>query len=162
MLIRLPPLTYLLSVAGLVPFIVCGIAAVSKAGSQATAMAALIGYGAVILAFLGGVHWGFALQPADAALGGAPTFQRSRLLLGVVPSLIGWAALLLSLLVSAEFGLVLLILGFLGTVWMESRWARRELVPSGYMALRWGVSIVVLITLVTVLGLRLIGASIIF
>ena len=65
----MPLLAIVLGVAGLIPFIVCGLGAVSvDAVSSARMMTALIGYGAVILSFLGGVHWGFAL--GGFALGG--------------------------------------------------------------------------------------------
>jgi hypothetical protein len=150
-------MAYLLGVAGLLPFVACAIAALSKGPYEAIGLAALIGYGAVILAFLGGVHWGVVLAPAAS-----PRLQRLRLALGVVPSLIGWAALGLGIASLPELALALLILGFGGTVVVESRWARESLLPSGYMGLRWMLSVVVVMALVTVLALRLIGASIIF
>ena len=85
---RLPLIAVLLGVAGLIPFVGCGLAALGPDDAQArTAMLALTGYGAVILAFLGGVHWGFALAPSTAEQS-ARALSR-RLLLGVVPSLIG-------------------------------------------------------------------------
>ena len=153
---RLPSLAYLLGAAGLIPFVGCGIEAVTRGAWQAVAMPALVAYGAVILAFLGGVHWGFALSP------GQGESVRQRLALGVVPSLIGWAAVVAGTLVGAEVSLALLIVGLLGTILVERSWSRRGLVPAGYMALRWGLSIVVMITLTTVLGIRLIGAAIVF
>ncbi len=152
----LPKLAYLLGAAGLVPFIGCGIAAVSPGAWHGLALQALIAYGAVILAFLGGVHWGFALQPGQSVL------VRSRLALGVVPSLVGWVAVVVAPVVSAELALVLLILGLFGTIATERSWARKGLLPGGYMVLRWALSVVVVITLTTVLGLRLIGATILF
>ena len=157
---RLPPLAYLLGLAGLIPFVGCGVLAVSKGPWQSIGMAALIAYGAVSLSFLGGVHWGFALTPANPEPN--PPVQRARLALGVVPSLIGWAAVLLGQAVRPELGVAVLIAGLLATVAVEVRWSRRQLMPGGYMALRWALSVVVLITLVTVLGLRLIGATIVF
>ncbi len=152
----LPLLAWLLGVAGLIPFVVCGIVAVSPGSWHALALQALIAYGAVILAFLGGVHWGFALSP------GQTVRVRLRLALGVVPSLIGWVAVVVAPLVGSELPLALLIAGLIGTIATERSWARLGLVPSGYMALRWGLSIVVMVTLTTVLGLRLIGATIVF
>ncbi len=154
---RMPPFVYLLGVAGLIPFVACGIAALSPGSSQGAGLIALIGYAAVVLGFLGGVHWGLVLAPAAS-----PLLQRARLVLGVAPALIGWLALVLAVMASPEFGLAVVIVGYIATVVVESRWARLEVLPGGYMALRWGVSVVVIITLVTVLGLRLIGASITF
>lgn len=52
---------------------------------------ALAVYGAVILSFLGGIRWGVAM------VGDAPEQTRRReLILSVVPSLAGWAAVFLS------------------------------------------------------------------
>jgi len=55
---------------------------------RAAALAALLGYGATILSFLGAIHWGFTMREAPAA--------STRLLVwGVAPSLTAWVALLL-------------------------------------------------------------------
>ena len=66
---------------GLLPFAGAALAALSVAGWQADALIWLRAYGAVILAFLGAVHWGLAL-----AAGESP-FNRQRLVGGVVPAL---------------------------------------------------------------------------
>jgi hypothetical protein len=151
----MPLLAIVLGIAGLIPFIVCGLGAVSvDAGTSARMMVALVGYGAVILSFLGGVHWGFALggmapgSPAPVTVAGNRfvTAERARLVLGVVPSLIGWVALLL------------LIAGFIATVVVEHQASQRQLVPlAGYIWLRWGLTVVVVAMLVTVLTLRTLG-----
>jgi hypothetical protein len=163
---RLPAAAIALGLAGLVPFVGLGIAALAtrdevEAGHY---LQALVAYGAVVLAFLGGVHWGFVLHPAALPEGMSADERRdaTRLGLGVLPSLIGFAALLTPLLAIPEIGLAVLIVGYLATTLTESRLRQGDQVPAGYMALRWGLSIVVLIVLVTVLALRLIGAKIIF
>ncbi len=163
---RLPTVAYALGIAGLLPFIGCGIAAVSASPqSQQSAtlgLPALIAYAAVILSFLGAVHWGFVLsQPAGLEIGRKPSVG-IRLVLGIVPSLIGWSAMLLSLAALPEIGLALLIAGFIATTVIEARWAKVEMLPSGYMPMRWGLSIIVVMTLVTVFAVRLLGASLIF
>ena len=143
----LPPLALLLGIAGLIPFAACGYGAVSTYGEPAAQ--ALAAYGAVILAFLGGVHWGFAL-PDPAARG-----ANARIGLGVVPSLIGWVALLLLVAVSAEAGLAMLVAGFAALTAVEARAAKAGLMPPGYMALRYGLSAGVITILIAVLLLRL-------
>jgi len=82
-----------LGALGLVPFAaLAGLLPLVGADLKPALAHALLGYGAVILSFLGGVHWGLAIgsnpPAADAAI-------RTRLILSVVPSLIAWAALLL-------------------------------------------------------------------
>lgn len=163
---RLPPAALLLGVAGLIPFVALGILTLTT-DNEALAQRylwALVAYGGVILAFLGGIHWGFALRPAPSPDGMAPSGRReaARLGLGVLPSLIGWAAMLTPLLAVPEIGLAILIAGFVGVVATEARWGRREALPPGYMALRWGLSVVVVAALVTTLALRMIGAKITF
>jgi hypothetical protein len=165
---RLPLLAAVLGAAGLLPFLGAGYVTLSTPEPRATqALAILIAYGAVILAFLGGVHWGFVLHPATgepAGEGLAPSAraQSMRLVLGVVPSLLGWAALVTTLVLPLEVGLAILLVGFLGTVGFEAQGQRRGLVRPGYMVLRWTLTIVVAAVLTTVLVLRLIGAHIIF
>lgn len=163
---RLPSAAIALGVAGLIPFILLGIAALSTLNEvQAQRyLLALVGYGGVVLAFLGGVHWGFVLHPRLPE-GMPPDTRRdaTRLGLGVLPSLIGWAALLTPAYGVPEVGLAVLIVGYLATTLGEHQLRRRGTpMPHGYMALRWGLSIVVLVVLITVLALRLIGAKITF
>ncbi len=143
----LPPLALVLGLAGLIPFALCGYGAVGSFGDRAAV--ALAAYGAVILAFLGGVHWGFALpEPSGRA-------ERARLGLGVVPSLVGWVSLLLVIAVNAESGLALLIAGFAALTAVEARAAKRGLMPPGYMGLRYALSAGVMTILIAVLLLRL-------
>jgi hypothetical protein len=158
---RLPLTAILLGVVGLIPFIACGIAALGVEEASAQKMLwALIAYGAVILSFLGGVHWGFALDPSGGEQSGR--VQRWRLLFGVLPSLVGWVALLVPLALPPWVGLCILIAGFLGAALVESQAARRGLLQPSYMLLRWGLTGVVSAMLVTVLTLRILGQHIIF
>lgn len=89
---RPTPAAWALGLGGLIPF-VAGAAALLWPGAVPVAVpggaaAALAAYAAVIVSFLGGIHWGLAfVQP-----GGSAT---TRLVWGVVPSLIAWPALLL-------------------------------------------------------------------
>ena len=163
---RLPTTALILGLAGLLPFIALALAALSSASDTDTQryLLALVAYGAVVLAFLGGVHWGFVLHPAALPEGmdAAERRDAARLGLGVLPSLIGWAALMTPLLGIPEIGLAVLIVGYIATIVTESQLRRRALVPGGYMAMRWGLSIVVLLVLITTLTLRLIGAKITF
>ncbi len=152
----LPPLAVALGILGIIPFALLGIGAVGASpDSSLTAARALVGYGAVILAFLGGVHWGFTLSEEEDARA-----ERARLTLGVVPSLVGWSAIFCSIVARPVLSLAILIAGFIGTVVVESGAQRRDLMPGGYMAMRWAISVVVIALLTTVLVLRLAGAHV--
>ena len=79
-----------LGLAGLIPFVAPVLALWSGDPTLTTgALTLQFGYAAVILSFLGGVHWGRALA-GDAC---KPTWPR--LLWAVTPSLLGWGLLLL-------------------------------------------------------------------
>ncbi len=160
---RLPLSAVALGIAGLIPFFGFSIATISHQGLPAQRyLLALLAYGGVVLAFLGGIHWGFVLHPAlPATL--SPNSRRDavRLGLGVLPSLIGWVAVLTPLFGIPEVGLVVLIAGYLATIVGEQQFRQRGgVLPGGYLPLRWGLSIVVLALLITVLTLRLLGAQI--
>ena len=154
----LPTFAILLGLGGLVPFAGCGLGALSPDPELAErALLALVAYGAVILAFLGGVHWGFALGDS-----GTPTMrvQRLRFGLGVLPSLLGWAALLVTFLGFPLLALLLLMAGVIGTTLTEARAARGGLMPQSYMRLRWAMSAAVLVCLAGVCLVRALGGRI--
>jgi hypothetical protein len=123
-----------LGLAGLLPFLATALLAwTAPAEWRGVALYALAAYGAVILSFLGAVHWGLALgAPAAEAAVTAP-----RLGFGVLPSLLAWFALLLP----PWPGLTLLALGILGTAAVETLAAGHGLVPRPYLRLRWELSL---------------------
>ena len=153
----LPPLAILLGVAGVVPFMVLGIGSLGASVQRDQVFVRLlIGYGACILSFLGGVHWGFALETTGTGLA-----QRPRLTLGVLPALIGWGALALAIWFPMPvLGLAALIAGFITTAVFETRAHQKALMPRGYMFLRWVMSVAVVAILTTVMVLRFAGAAI--
>jgi hypothetical protein len=150
-LARVPAFAVLLSVAGLLPLIACAVGAVTiNLAVSARMLRWLVEYGAVLLAFVGAVHWGLVLaQPAGSVAPGA----RARLLFGVTPMLIAWAALL----VTPWIGLGVLIGGFAFTVISEMEANRRRFLPPGYMLLRLVLSAVIVVILGIVMLLRLFG-----
>lgn len=123
-----------LGLSGLLPFLAALLLAWMGPGDwRGMALFGLKTYGAVILSFLGAVHWGLALRaPPSEAAATAP-----RLGLGVLPSLLGWVALLLP----TGPGLLLLALGILGTAGVETLATRHGLLPPAYLRLRWLLSL---------------------
>jgi hypothetical protein len=124
----------LLGYAGLLPFAAAAAAALLGPPMwRNIALSALAGYGAVILSFLGAVHWGLALgAPPEEARAAWP-----RLAFGVLPALVGWSALLAPIRPS----LLVLAAAILATAAVESAAARRGLLPRSYLALRWPLSL---------------------
>ena len=155
----LPPFAIVLGLAGLLPFILCSLGALSLSSDGSTrSLLALVAYGATILAFLGGVHWGFALDGSDTP---SERVQRARFGLGVVPSLIGWAAMLTTFIGLPATGLLVLTAGFIATTVVEAQATRRGLMPQRYMLLRWVLSVVVVICLVSVSLIRAFGGRVV-
>lgn len=95
-------LAWAMGIAGLFPFVAgAALQWFSPPGWRMLAASALLTYGAVIVSFLGGIHWGLAMR------GGSPA--NARLVWGVTPSLLGWLAILLD----APWGHVVLTLSLL-------------------------------------------------
>lgn len=126
----------LLGNLGLLPFFGLAVATWLPLGDAAarTVLLALVGYAAVILSFLGAVHWGLALlspQLDKASLWNALGW-------GVTPSLLGWMALLLAVGGLAPWLVLLFLIGdFIVCRLMDS--ALMRLFPDsspGYLALR--------------------------
>ena len=76
--------------------------------------------------------------------------QRARFGLGVLPSLFGWVAMLLAVLDYGRVALALLVFGYILTTMVEARASRHGYMPRGYMGLRWVLSAIVVVCLVTV------------
>jgi hypothetical protein len=155
----MPLLAILLSALGLVPFVVCGLAALGpNLVTAAWSLTALIDYAALVLAFSAGIHWGFELQSPqqDRFIG------RTRLGIAAAALVVGWIAIVLPTMTAAWLSLVVLIAGYIGAVLIEQQAAKRSLLPPHYLWLRWGFTVVAVAMLVTVMTLRLLGQTIVF
>ena len=124
-----------LGLAGLLPFIGSSIAVwVAPTVWQVSSIYAFTYYGAVILSFLGGIHWGSALQVPRAN-------NARRLILAMVPSLIAWPALLFS----PVTGLWMLLAGFVLMGGYDISREGREGFAPWYLKLRCVLTFVVAI-----------------
>ena len=155
----MPLIAILLSALGLIPLIGCALGALGPDPVTASHMLqALIGYSALILAFAGGIHWGFELQtPQPNRLVG-----RLRLAIPAIALLAAWAALMLPLVVAPASALILLIVAYLGAILVEQRAVAFGALPQTYLWLRWGFTIPAIAMLITVFTLRLLGQTIEF
>ena len=93
----LPRAVSWLGYGGLLPFVALSLGSVTAQFSgQDPQMwnAALLAYGAVILSFVGALHWGVAMTLRDLT-----TAQRTACFVwSVVPALVAWVALMLAIL----------------------------------------------------------------
>ncbi len=131
-----------LGAIGVVPFF--GLAILALLGNGAwveDALLAVLAYGAVILSFLGGIQWGFAVSSFDVT----PRQLFNRLSLSVAPSLIAWGALLLPL----GLGLIVLGVSFVCVLLIDLRTVNRLGAPVWYPKLRWPLTICAVLSLST-------------
>ena len=109
----LPPMAWRLGYGGLFPFVM-GALLVWLVNDQARACVSLglAGYGAVIVSFLGGIHWGHAMQmPPNSPA------ASSALVWGVMPSLVAW----MGLVMPPYAGLVILGVALVGCYLVDRR-----------------------------------------
>ncbi|TVR97208.1 MAG: DUF3429 domain-containing protein [Rhodospirillales bacterium] len=129
-----------LTAAGALPFL-AGAALAWLAGPLPGELAvrAMIAYGAVILSFIGGIHWGFVTSAPGPLKG-----RWGLLSAATLPALLAWGALLLA----PERGIAAVAAG-LTAVLLLDRWAWvRGLAPRWWMRLRIPVTAVVVGALV--------------
>jgi len=126
----------ILGYAGLIPFLVFSIGHWITLPYIDDPSAILIAYAAVILSFMGAIHWGAAITTSDKK-------HSAHLIVSVIPALIAWLALLLP----ADFSMSVLLLGFIILLVYELALATPEGLPDWYITMR--------ITLTTVVSLCL-------
>ena len=128
---RVPPAAVWLGVFGALPFVsIAGLSLFLESPNRELASFAITAYGALILSFLGGVHWGLAI--AGYGPGHTANDTVRRLAVSVVPSLIGWAALFFP----RPVGAVILAVAF-GALVLFDVYATRNLeAPAWYPKLR--------------------------
>ncbi|WP_054885170.1 DUF3429 domain-containing protein [Pseudomonas sp. NBRC 111130] len=127
-----------LGYSGLLPFVGLTLLICLAAEYREFLSIALVGYGAVILSFVGALHWGFAMT-----LQGLPAAERQeRLVWSVIPALIGWIGMLLP----APWGCFLLCFGFIGDFWQDRK--LMNFLPEWYLPMRMNLTIVASLCLI--------------
>jgi len=127
-----------LGYAGLIPFVLLAVCILSGPDNWATlARQSLLGYAAVILTFVGAVHWGRVLAAATNS-----NTDPKILYWAVTPSLIAWIALMLPHTAAS----VVMAVGF-ALCWWVDRALYRDQLAGWYMGMRSVLTITVVATL---------------
>ena len=129
---RIPVVALLLGWVGVVPFAAFVVLAiVGVPAHSGAAMAALVGYGAIILSFMGGVLWGLEMSQGRS---------QGLYAVSIVPALVAVAAMLSQ----ATYGILLLLCGFAGLLAHDVKYSRAAGAPSWYPVLRWQLTAAVI------------------
>ena len=131
-----PANALILGYSGLLPFI-AGAALCHPIAAEYRPFGAtlLIDYGAIILSFMGGVHWGAAMM----SNGG----DNGKLAKSVLPSL----ASLVGILVGGPAGLLILAIGFIGLLLYDEYEVKKGQLARWYPYLRRPLTTIVVISL---------------
>lgn len=136
--VRIPLLAAQLSYAGLIPFILLSSALwMFQDVYHGPINAALLSYAAIILSFMGAVHWGFSME-------GNHEIDKWQMGLSVMPPLVAWLASFTAPIMNYS----ILIVAFIGLCVFDDRLAMSGKVPAWYPSLRTPLTVVVAITLI--------------
>jgi hypothetical protein len=134
----LPPVLPVLGYAGLLPFWALALGAwVLPAHLSAQLQQLQLAYAAVILSFLGAVHWGLALEQRRS--------EPLPYVWGVLPSLIGWLAVALPQSAGAPMASVGLIVCWLADRHLMRGWSLARAygrLRTGLTLLAWGALVI--------------------
>jgi hypothetical protein len=123
-----PNVVALLGYGGLLPFLVALSAIAMDPVHGVVWLALQQAYGAVILSFVGALHWGIAMTSVQLS-----DSQRTRAYLwSVVPALLAWPALMVTGLLASG----LLVVGFTLHYFQDSRLVTKVELPAWYLPLR--------------------------
>jgi hypothetical protein len=126
-----------LGMAGVIPLVVGALALVFTPEVKPEAAAGLLAYGALILSFLGGIRWGFAVLEDGEA--GWSAYSMSAL-----PPIVGW----LGAVASGPVGLLILAIA-LGLWYLAERIAPPSMVlPGWYMPQRGMLTAIAVLALI--------------
>lgn len=131
-----------LGYGGLLPFTYLALAVPLDPTHAPLWRGTLIAYSAVILSFVGAVHWGFAMTQASLK----PQQRSLAYVWSVVPALLGWVALLLPVAPAS----VVLIVGFVAHYALDRQLMRSADLPAWYLPLRLRLTAVACICLISI------------
>lgn len=149
-----PRVVALLGYGGLLPFAVGALGLLFVPMGHALWQTLLLAYAAIILSFVGALHWGFAMRADESYATGLYSWS-------VVPALLGWVALLLPgvlpLLGSdSHTGTVLaaalLIVAYATHYLQDRRLAQHQPLPAWYLPLRLRLSTGAVLALVVLIA----------
>jgi hypothetical protein len=125
-----------LGYAGLIPFVTFSIGSWIPLPYISDAVQILIAYAAIILSFMGAIHWGLAMSRANQN-------HSQYFIASVIPALTAWLALLLP----DTLALVVLLCGFIALFAYDRAVKSSQALPEWYIPMRKALTLVVVLCL---------------
>jgi len=100
------------------------------------ALSVLIAYAAIILSFMGAIHWGMAMSATDKG-------RSQYMIVSVIPALAAWVALITPVIPA----LTILLFGFIALYLYDSVVEKSQGFPAWYKSMRRNLTIVVALCL---------------
>ena len=145
---RPPALAVGLAFASLMPFVTGALGLwVTPEAWREWVMQEFLAFAAVMLAFMGAIHWGLAMRAEEGS-------ERAPMQLGlsVIPPLLGWFALSLPI----NFAIPVFFFAF-ATLYVADIWAVKQgLAPAWYTSLRRPVSLAIIASMIVAWGATLV------
>lgn len=135
----MPRIVAWLAYGGLAPFVALMAASLLDLQRSGVWQQLLLNYGAVILSFVGALHWGFAMS----ALTMSERVRNVCFAWSVIPALLAWLALLLD----PVAGSALMAAGFAAHYLQDWRLVRHAILPAWYLPMRLQLSAVAALSL---------------
>ena len=130
----------ILGYSGLIPFITFSIGSWLPSPYHSYSVTILISYAAIILSFMGAIHWGAAMANKEKT-------HNRYYLTSIIPALAAW----LSLLVPEIFSLFILLTGFALLISYDIAVEKSQDFPAWYIPMRIRLTIIVLLCLASTL-----------
>ena len=125
-----------LGYAGLIPFIVFSIGSWFQLPMISDSTYILTAYAAIILSFMGAIHWGIAMSSSE--------LQNSKYFIAsVIPGLCAWLALLMP----QRYAIILLTIGFIALIIYDWSVEKPQRLPGWYIPMRNRLTLVVVMCL---------------
>ncbi len=140
MTVPIPKTVACLGYGGLLPFIALAALVWLLPDKAPALLSALLAYGAVILSFVGALHWGFAVALPELD----DSSRNASYVWSVIPALLAWVALI----APQSIAMVLLVSGFLLQYRRDRLLTKRSSLPGWYLGLRLQLTIVASLCLI--------------
>ncbi|MCW8851449.1 MAG: DUF3429 domain-containing protein [Gammaproteobacteria bacterium] len=125
-----------LGYAGLIPFIVFSIGSWFQLPMISDSTYILTAYAAIILSFMGAIHWGIAMSSSEDQNG-------KYFIASVIPGLSAWLALLMP----QRYAIILLMVGFIALIIYDWSVEKPQRLPGWYIPMRNRLTLVVVMCL---------------